>query len=208
MGARPRRADAARNIDKIIVAARECFRRDGPDVSLHQIAQEAGVGPATLFRNFADKEQLVRAALSQRLSVHVAPVAAAALSADDGAQGFLSVAAALLEVASEELNLLSAVTSRRRVLVGVTLPLLESLQTLLVRAQEQGTIRADVGPDDVLPLLAMAVGALETNARGSGAWRRYMAILADGILTSAATRPLPEASPAQGIDGAHAGDGP
>ncbi|MCZ2403365.1 TetR/AcrR family transcriptional regulator [Paenarthrobacter sp. Z7-10] len=199
MGAKPRRADAARNIDKIIVAARECFRRDGPDVSLHVIAREAGVGPATLFRNFADKEQLVLAALSQRLSVKVAPVAAAALRADDAAQGLLSVTAALLEVASEELNLLAAATSRQRLLVGATFPLLESLRTLLARGQEQGAIRADLSPNDVVPLLAMTVGALETNVRGSDSWRRYLLILADGILTPAAARPLPEADPVPGV---------
>ncbi len=56
---RPLRADAARNVDKIIAAARQCFREHGPEVPLQTIAVTAGVGPATLFRNFADKEDAV-----------------------------------------------------------------------------------------------------------------------------------------------------
>ena len=59
---KPLRADAARNVDKIITAARQCFREFGPEVPLQTIATTAGVGPATLFRNFADKEELVLAA--------------------------------------------------------------------------------------------------------------------------------------------------
>ena len=45
---RPLRADAARNVDKIITAARQCFREHGPEVPLQTIAVTAGVGPATL----------------------------------------------------------------------------------------------------------------------------------------------------------------
>ncbi|HEY8294373.1 MAG TPA: helix-turn-helix domain-containing protein [Micrococcaceae bacterium] len=197
---RPLRADAVRNMDRIITAARDCFRSDGPDVSLHVIARQAGVGPATLFRNFADKEELVLAALAQQLRLRVNPVAVAALQNEDAARGFLAVAEALLEVASDELNLLSAVAGRRRLLAGITTPLLESLGTLLIRAQAQGTIRPDLMLDDVVPLLAMAIGALETNVLGSGAWRRYAAVLTDGFLTPAGARPLPPLVPIPGID--------
>ena len=70
---RPLRADAARNVDKIITAARQCFREHGPEVPLQTIAVTAGVGPATLFRNFADKEELVLAALHRQLGLLVDP---------------------------------------------------------------------------------------------------------------------------------------
>ncbi|HEV7167417.1 MAG TPA: helix-turn-helix domain-containing protein [Micrococcaceae bacterium] len=187
-------------MDRIIAAARDCFRSNGPDVSLHVIARSAGVGPATLFRNFADKEELVLACLAQQLRLRVNPVAVEALQDQDAAKGFLAVAEALLQVASDELNLLSAVAGRRRLLAGITMPLLESLGTLLLRAQEQGTIRPDVVPDDVIPLLSMAIGALETNVLGSDAWRRYASLLADGFLMPANTRPLPPLVPIPGID--------
>jgi AcrR family transcriptional regulator len=106
---RPLRADAARNVDKIITAARKCFREHGPEVPLQTIAVTAGVGPATLFRNFADKEELVLAALHRQLGLLVDPVIEEALANPDAADGLFHVIEALMGVASEEANLLGAV---------------------------------------------------------------------------------------------------
>ena len=88
---RPLRADAARNVDKIITAARQCFREHGPEVPLQTIAVTAGVGPATLFRNFADKEELVLAALHRQLGLLVDPVIEEALAGPDAADGLFRV---------------------------------------------------------------------------------------------------------------------
>ena len=71
---KPLRADAARNVDKIILAARQCFREHGPDVPLQTIAATAGVGPATLFRNFADKEELLAAIAAECLERFAAAI--------------------------------------------------------------------------------------------------------------------------------------
>src|SRR5215218_5287747 len=106
---KPLRADAARNVDKIITAARQCFREFGPEVALQTIAATAGVGPATLFRNFSDKEQLVLAALSRQLRLKVDPVIDDALAGTSAADGLFGVIDAVMEVASEEANLLGAV---------------------------------------------------------------------------------------------------
>ncbi len=62
-----------------------------PTYPLQTIAATAGVGPATLFRNFSDKEQLVLAALSRQLRLHVDPVAAAAADGMDAAEGLINV---------------------------------------------------------------------------------------------------------------------
>jgi AcrR family transcriptional regulator len=58
---RPHRADAARNFDAIIAAARDGFATDGTEASLDDIARRAGVGPATLYRNFPTREDLIEA---------------------------------------------------------------------------------------------------------------------------------------------------
>src|SRR5918994_7886707 len=105
---KPLRADAARNVDKIINAARECFRDYGPDVPLQTIAATAGVGPATLFRNFSDKEQLVLAALNRQLRLTVDPVVDGALADIDAAAGLLRVMESLMDAASADANLLGA----------------------------------------------------------------------------------------------------
>ena len=54
------RADASRNRERIVTAAREAFVERGPDIPLDEIARRAGVGNATLYRNFADRGALTR----------------------------------------------------------------------------------------------------------------------------------------------------
>lgn len=192
---RPLRADAARNVDKIITAARQCFRDHGPEVPLQTIAATAGVGPATLFRNFADKEELVLAALNRQLRLHMDPVVEQALANPDAADGLFRVVDALMEVASEDANLLDAVAGRRGLLTGITGGLIESVAVLLGRGQRQGTLRSDISMTDMIRLLAMLIGVVDTMEPGSDAWRRPVALFEDAIRTQRPDRPLPPQSP-------------
>jgi AcrR family transcriptional regulator len=58
---RPKRADARRNYDKLIAAAREAFTEDGSSASLEDIARRAGVGIGTLYRHFRNRQELLEA---------------------------------------------------------------------------------------------------------------------------------------------------
>ncbi|WOH19059.1 helix-turn-helix domain-containing protein [Paenarthrobacter sp. GOM3] len=196
---KPLRADAARNVDKIITAARQCFREHGPEVPLQTIAATAGVGPATLFRNFSDKEQLVLAALSRQLRQHVDPVATAALDGMDAAEGLINVIDAVMQVASEDANLLDAVAGRRVLLMGITGGLIGSMATLLERGQGQGSLRRDITIEDMVRLVAMLIGAVDTMEPGSEAWKRPVALIEDAIRTERPARPLPEQSGIPGV---------
>ena len=188
---KPLRADAARNVDKIILAARQCFREHGPEVPLQTIAATAGVGPATLFRNFADKEELVLAALNRQLRETVDPVIVDALAGMDAAKGLLHVIEAIMAAASADANLLGAVAGRRELLTGITGSLMESIGVLLVRGQGQGTLRPDISMTDMFRLLAMLIGVVDTMEPGSDAWRRPVALIEDAIRTERSGRPLP-----------------
>lgn len=192
---KPLRADAARNVDKIITAARQCFRDFGPDVPLQTIAATAGVGPATLFRNFADKEELVLAALNRQLRVSVDPVLADALADIDATAGLLRVLEALMAAASADANLLGAVAGRRELLPGITGSLMDSLGILLMRGQGQGNLRPDISMTDMFRLLAMLIGVVDTMEPGSDAWRRPLALMEDAIRTTRPARPLPPSIP-------------
>jgi AcrR family transcriptional regulator len=64
---RPLRADARRNRDALVAAAAEIFRARGPDVSMLEAAEAAGVGVGTLYRNFPRRESLVAAVCQQGL---------------------------------------------------------------------------------------------------------------------------------------------
>lgn len=188
---KPLRADAARNVDKIILAARQCFREHGPEVPLQTIAATAGVGPATLFRNFADKEELVLAALNRQLRETVDPVMVEALAGMDAAEGLLHVMDAIMAAASADANLLGAVAGRRELLTGITGSLMDSIGVLLVRGQGQGTLRSDISMTDMFRLLAMLIGVVDTMEPGSDAWRRPVALVEDAIRTERTGRPLP-----------------
>ena len=59
--ARPQRADAARNVQRLVATAREAFAQNGPDASLDEIARRAGVGPGTLYRHFPTRLALLEA---------------------------------------------------------------------------------------------------------------------------------------------------
>jgi AcrR family transcriptional regulator len=178
-------------VDKIILAARQCFREHGPDVPLQTIAATAGVGPATLFRNFADKEELVLAALNRQLRETVDPVIAEAVAGMDAAAGLLRVIEAIMAAASADANLLGAVAGRRELLTGITGSLMESIGVLLVRGQGQGTLRPDISLTDMFRLLAMLIGVVDTMEPGSDAWRRPVALIEDAIRTERTGRPLP-----------------
>ncbi|MHA7302817.1 TetR/AcrR family transcriptional regulator [Pseudarthrobacter sp. MDT1-22] len=188
---KPLRADAARNVDKIILAARQCFREHGPEVPLQTIALTAGVGPATLFRNFADKEELVLAALNRQLRETVDPVMADALADIDATAGLLRVLEAIMAAASSDANLLGAVAGRRELLTGITGSLMDSMSVLLGRGQGQGTLRSDISMTDMFRLLAMLIGVVDTMEPGSDAWRRPLALIEDAIRTERPHRPLP-----------------
>jgi AcrR family transcriptional regulator len=66
--ARPLRADAQRNRDRLLEVAVRAFSQDGPDVTLESIASEAGVGIGTLYRHFPTREALIEAAYRSELA--------------------------------------------------------------------------------------------------------------------------------------------
>ena len=82
-------------------------------------------------------------------------------------------------VASEEANLLGAVAGRRGLLTGITGDLIESVAVLLGRGQGQGTLRSDISMTDLIRLLAMLIGVVDTMEAGSDAWRRPVALVED-----------------------------
>src|SRR5258707_13608945 len=90
--ARPLRADARRNREKVLHAAREAFAASGLGVPLDEIAARAGVGPGTVYRHFPTKEALFKAVIAARIEDLIADARARSGVADPGAAffGFLA----------------------------------------------------------------------------------------------------------------------
>jgi AcrR family transcriptional regulator len=91
-GAGGLRADARRNHEQVLVAAREAFVDVGPGVPLEEIARRAGVGIATLYRRFGDRVGLLRAVVLDALEDSRAAAEAALASTGEGADGLEALA--------------------------------------------------------------------------------------------------------------------
>ena len=77
------RADAVRNHRALVAAARTAFEAEGPDVALDEVARRAGVGPSTLYRRFAGRDELVAAVVEEYLAERVEPLLARAAAVGD-----------------------------------------------------------------------------------------------------------------------------
>ncbi|MEV1003074.1 helix-turn-helix domain-containing protein [Nonomuraea sp. NPDC050202] len=175
------RADAARNSEKILRAAREIYAEQGPDAMLEDIARHAGVGIATLYRRFPNKGELVRAALDQAIAEEISPAIEQALNDDDPKHGLAILLEAALCLAARERNTLAAARRTGAISAEVTAPFHESLALLTRRGQQAGLIRADIVPDDLIRWMAMLVSVLWTMDARSDGWRRYVVLVLDAL---------------------------
>jgi AcrR family transcriptional regulator len=146
---RPHRADAARNFDAILAAGRIAFAAGRADVSLDEIARQAGVGVATLYRNFPSREDLVEAVYvtevdelcryGERLATRGDPWDAL-VSWLRRFVGYLGAKRILLDALDRESGAFRACRDALYV----------TGEPLLARAQQAGRARAEVTVDDVL----------------------------------------------------------
>lgn len=190
------RADAARNRDAIVAAARTVFAEQGLGASLDEIARRAGVGNATLYRRFPSREELVQAALLPSMADYLA-VAEEGLADPDPWAGFRDYLLRLCQLQARDRGLADLLITTIRTPSGELEELrgsaFELTKQLIRRAQDAGELRADFRHQD-LPLLLMAnAGLVERTQKGApDSWRRVAAFLLDGLQARAAT-PAPPA---------------
>lgn len=194
------RADAARNSERILRAAREVYAESGPDAMLEEIARRAGVGIATLYRRFPNKEALVRAAFEQSMAEQLSPAIEQALGDDDPKQGLVTLLEAALAMVARERNTLAAADNAGALTAEATAPFLDSLTLLVERGQQAGVIRADLVPDDMQRIMGMLISVLWSTGPESDGWRRYVALVLDALSPVGAST-LPPAVPMLGCGG-------
>jgi AcrR family transcriptional regulator len=190
---RPLRADAARNVERILRAAREVYGQLGPDAPVEAVARHAGVGERTLYRRFPAKADLVRAALDQSIAEDLTPVIESARRATDPLRGLNQLIEAAIALGAREHNLLTAARRAGSLTSDISVSLNEALGELVRDGQRAGSIRDDLVADDLPRLVAMLFGVLSTMATGSDGWRRYVALVVDAISVSD-RQPLPPAA--------------
>jgi AcrR family transcriptional regulator len=189
---RPKRADARRNEEKLIAAAREAFAENGVDTSLEDIARRAGVGIGTLYRHFSTREALVEAIVRGRIGELVS-VAESASAEPDGWSAFVRFLERTLELQAGD-RLLEDVLVRYAHGAGKQTAAHDELRGLfeqvLERARLQGTLRDDFVLSDLALLLWSFRPLIHATAEvAPEAWRRHLHWLLDGLRAEAASPP-------------------
>jgi AcrR family transcriptional regulator len=178
--ARPKRADARRNYEKVLAAAREAFAEGGESTALEQIARRAGVGIGTLYRHFPNRQALVEALYVDEVEA----VCQSAAELDDADPwealsawferliGYIATKQALVH---ELLNYLDRDADLFKV---CRVSLFEAGEPLLRRAQEAGVVRPDVGIADVIQ---MVMGIAKIPAADPAQNHHILRVALDGL---------------------------
>ncbi|KUN67262.1 TetR family transcriptional regulator [Streptomyces canus] len=197
-----RRRDARRNRELLVEAAHEVFTEQGLEAPLDVIARRAGVGNATLYRHFPSRAALVDAVFRDPLAGTMAAGEQARAAADpwEGLVGYTEAVFAVLATDRGTNDLMTTHLEGVESLQAVHAHNRATMELLLRRGREEGSIRADVTTEDVLFALAALGRAVPSLAAAAGpeTWRRPLALLLDGLRASPAVAPLP--SPALTAD--------
>jgi AcrR family transcriptional regulator len=188
------RADAERNRERVIEAARDLFAEQGLDASANEIARRAGVGVATLFRRFPTRDDLVAAAFAEKMSDYAHAIDNA-LADPDPWHGFRGFIERVCRMQADDRGFADVLT--------MTFPTAKAfeedrnrsahaLTELLDRAKATGRLRSDFAHQDV-PLILMANAGVVTATRNAApdAWRRLVGYLIQSFAAEAA-HPLPD----------------
>jgi AcrR family transcriptional regulator len=185
------RADARRNLERILGAAREVLAERGNEASVAEIAERAGVGTATIFRRFPTKDALVSAVLEQRMAELVSQVGEALTQADAG-KAFRSFMRTVAEYNVHDRCFCEATGTdvfQEPGVAALVEEFVDGMEALLERAQAAGAIRTDVTAVDALVLVfAVAQSAHAVEHAAPDAWRRYLDLVLDGLRPEGAHR--------------------
>ncbi len=196
------RRDARRNRERLLSAARDVFQESGASAPLDLVARRAGVGRATLYRNFPDRVALLAALFEERLAELEELVTA--YQGDDVFERLVA------EFCRYELGMpgFGAVLSSFSILGNPALARLDAAtERLLARALERsvhaGVLRADLVAGDAVTVVSMLNGVLIAHQGDAAreALGRALELVLDGVraparIGAATPEPIPGAAPA------------
>jgi len=189
------RADAARNRESLLAAAEAVFAERGSAASVADIAAAAGVAKGTVFRHFDTKEDLIASIVCAHIDMLSAAARDLATAPDpeEALLEFLTIAAD--QRRQHDLTFVQTASDSDPRAVESRNELHDSLELLVARAREAGAIRPDITESDVFLLMCAPVHAVEyVTDPPPTLWRRYLAIIFDGLRPEGA-HPLPHPAP-------------
>jgi AcrR family transcriptional regulator len=173
---RPKRADARRNYDALLDAARDAFATGGSRAPLEEIARRAGVGIGTLYRNFPTREELLEAVYVHEVEALVE--AAGELAGAPPGEGFEAWLRRFVEYTATKRAILEELAAGSPLFATCFDAIVGAGRPLLERAQAAGQARGDVSFDDVLRLISSVTMSAGTEAEQRN---RLASIAIDGL---------------------------
>jgi AcrR family transcriptional regulator len=178
------RADARRNRQRVLEAAEEEFALQGLAVPIDDIARRAGVGPGTVYRHFPTKEALFAAIVARRMEDLVEEARTLAAS-DDPAEAFFHFLTRIFEEGARKRDLVDALGAAgvdiKTELGHAGFDMRDTIERLLVRGQQAGGVRADIGVEDVMALLTGTSLAMRRPGADAGLQQRMVGVVCDGL---------------------------
>jgi AcrR family transcriptional regulator len=182
-GGRALRADARRNRDAIIAAAKKLFADEGLDAQMPDVAKAAKVGVGTVYRHFPNKEDLITALAGERFE-RLAEKAREGIEADDPWGGLCEFLRFSAQIQADDRGLCEVMGSRPEVMAeaAFAVGLDELCDELVKRAQRSGELRKDLDWQDI-PMIACSLGRITPAEHGPavGRWPRLVEIVIDGL---------------------------
>jgi AcrR family transcriptional regulator len=182
--ARRLRADAARNREAVVCAAQEVFAEAGLDAPLEEIARRAGVGIGTVYRRFPSREQLISAALIDKITAY-ADAAEQALAEPDPWAGFTGFVRRICAMQAGDrglADLLLITLAPTEQLEAIRARANRSVIALIDKAKAAHRLRADMVGEDLL-LMLIGNNAIAAAAGGDAprALPRFVALMLDAF---------------------------
>jgi len=191
---RTQRADARRNREAVLEAARERFGADGLEVGMEEIAHVAGVGVGTVYRHFPTKDDLISALVHDHFT-RLAARAEAALEEDEPWPAFCEFMrwSARESAGNKALSEFAGSAPQEGELEAEKSGLADATEKLMRKAQRAGGMRKDLVLEDV-PTLLCGLGAITAAHEDSIAaqnWERFIELALDGMRATPGNHRLP-----------------
>jgi len=174
---RPLRADARRNRERILDAARAVFSSKGRDAHLEDVARRAGVGVGTVYRHFPTKDALLEALAREQFDLLTRWAQEAEHEPDPWA-AFHALMWRGAELQASDRALMEAVAEFKPSVAQQAEELHAATERLMHRAQAEGEMRADATGDDIRLMMCGLGSVMQMSGDG---WRRYLTVMLDGL---------------------------
>jgi AcrR family transcriptional regulator len=177
------RADARRNRERILEAAKEVFGEDGADAQMDDVARRAGVGVGTVYRHFPNKDVLIGELVTEKFTGFT-EAAREALKEEDAWEGFGQLLHGTAEHMAENVALQDVLRTTGKAFEyaePARLELNAVMDKLIKRAQRQGAMRKDFKAEELGMLMSGLCASMSGPLPEQRNWERHLEILLDGL---------------------------